>query len=189
MKLKDVANIKFCLATPPTKGEINDKTVLMQSNLADKTILDLTNKAEYDFEVSKYKVDDDAIIEDGSIIIKRVSPTGIAYVEKTEQDLYVSGNMVLVKAIDINPKYLACVLNKKIPKIIKAIEHTRIPVLTRQTIDEIDIPNISPQQQKAIGELWASNYKLNELKKRKILLEKTANELKVYKFIDNNKEK
>ncbi len=188
MKLKDLAEIKFCLATPDKKGE-STKTVLSPSGLADKTILDLTDKSKYEFEDSKYKVDDDANIADNTIIIKRICPIGILYVEKTDNGIYASGNMILVKAKNVDSKYLACILNKEIPNIIKSMEGTRLPALTRRIIEDIEIPIVSIEKQHIIGKLWFDNYKLEELRSNLIAIEKSANENMIYKFITDNKEK
>lgn len=189
MKLKDVAEIKFCLATPTTKGETATKTVLSPSGLADKTILDLNDETEYEFEESKYKVDDDAEIAAETIIIKRICPIGIMYVEKVNEGIYASGNMILVKAKNVDSKYLACVLNKEIPVIIKGMEGTRLPALTRRIIDDVEIPIVNTEQQVLIGKLWFDNYKLEKLRKQLSAVEKAANENKIYKFITDNKEK
>ena len=189
MKLKDVADIKFCLATPDTKGETNRRIVISPSGLADKTILNLTDKTKYEFEESKYKVDDDADITADTIIIKRICPIGIMYVEDAPPEIYASGNMILVKAKKVDPKYLACVLNREIPIIIKAMEGIRLPALTRKVIDDIEIPIVSMKEQKAIGKLWVNNYKLENLRKQLVKAEKAAGDNKIYKFISDNKER
>jgi restriction endonuclease S subunit len=189
MKLKDVAEIKFCLATPTPKGETATRTVLSPSKLADKTILDLTDKTAFEFEESKYKVDDDADITADTIIIKRICPIGIMYVEDVPPKIYASGNMILVKATEVDAKYLACILDREIPIIIKAMEGIRLPALTRKVIDDIEIPIVSMKEQKAIGKLWVNNYKLENLRKQLVKAEKAASDNKIYKYISDNKEK
>ena len=189
MKLTEVAEIKFCLATPTPKGETATRTVLSPSKLADKTILDLTDRTAFEFEESKYKVDDDADITADTIIIKRICPIGIMYVEDAPPKIYASGNMILVKATSVDPRYLACILNKEIPIIIKTMKGTRLPALTRKVLDNIEVPIVSAKEQTAIGKIWINNYKIEELRKRLIEKEKVANDNKLYKFITDNKEK
>lgn len=182
MKLKDVAEIKFCLATPDTKGETNRRIVLSPSGLAGKTILDLTDKTKFEFEESKYKVDDDAVIATDIIIIKRICPLGVMYVEDVDSDIYASGNMILIKPKGVDAKFLASVLDREIPLIMKQMEGTRLPALGRRVIDNINIPKLEKNKQIAIGKIWFNNYILYELRKKAISLEKEATDAIVNKY-------
>lgn len=186
--MKDVAEIKFCLATPDTKGETSARTVLSPSKLADKTILDLTDESKYEFENSKYKVDDDANITTDTIIIKRICPLGVMYVENVGPDIYASGNMILIKTKDLDSKYLASVLDREIPTIMKEMEGTRLPALNRRVIDDIEIPKLEKSKQVAIGKIWFNNYILYDLRKKAIKLEKEATDAMINKYTNKQGE-
>lgn len=165
MKLKDAANIKFCLASTIPKDEYEESAVLIPTCLR-KEILNLELFKETAVEEAKYKVDDDTLLEKGMIVVKRVCPMGATYIEEvcSEWSTYSCANSIIIKPFGIDEKYLACVLNDIVPKIIKSMKGTRLPALGRNIVDEIEIPDLPIEKQKLIGELWYKNIKVTDLR-------------------------
>ena len=166
-KLKEIAKIKFCLAQRVV-SEQKHKTLtpmkLLDNNVIDGFVFD-----------DKVRADDDTKICNGDIIIKRISPSFVNYIDKIDDDIYASGNLIIISAISVDPKYLAYILNQEIPKITQSLSGAKIPAVGRSDLEEIQVPILPIQKQKTIGELWKKSIelyklenKLNELELSKI---------------------
>lgn len=188
MKLKEVAQIKFCLASTTPRDENEERMVLTPACLTRKELLNLEDRNELLYEEAKYKIDDDTLLEEGTIIIKRVCPLGATYIEKTNNgwETYSCANSIIIKTIDLDAKYLACVLNDVVPKIIDSMKGTRLPALGRKIVDDIDIPDLPIEKQKLLGQLWYDGIKLKELNLRLAHMQDMLNKQTILKYIKEN---
>lgn len=157
-KLKDIAKIKFCLAQ---RGVSDQKyKTLTPIKLLDNNVID---GFIYD---DKVRADDDTKICSGDIIIKRISPSFVNYIDKIDDDIYASGNLIIISAISVDPKYLAYILNQEIPKITQSLSGAKIPAIGRSNLEEIQVPILPIEKQKVIGELWQKSIELYKLKNK-----------------------
>lgn len=173
-KLKDIADIKFCLSSA-SKNENEQKAEwITPANLLENNVianLSLSNQ---------YKIDDNAKISPNDIIVKRINPSFVNYVDAIKSNVYASGNLIVIKSNAVDAKYLAYFLNKKINQITKSFVGSTIPAIGRNDLEEISIPILSLNQQKAVGEIWYCNTNLQKLKKHLAELER----IKVIYFLD-----
>lgn len=162
-RLKDVAEIRFCLAQRMRSGEKYKALTpikLLENNVVDGFILD-----------NKIRADDTTKISCGDIIVKRISPSFINYIDKIDDDIYASGNLIIITAKTVDSKYLAYILNKEIPQIIQSLSGAKIPSVGRSDLEEIRIPILPMERQKAIGSFWQKSIELYKLKRKLAELE------------------
>ena len=108
-KLKDVAEIIFCILE---KGN-EEKKLLTPANLLENNQISTVNKDD------KFKKDKSVIIKKDDILLKRINPTYINYIEDIGEDIYAGNNLIIIRAKEINAKYLAAILNMNIEKFVK----------------------------------------------------------------------
>jgi restriction endonuclease S subunit len=97
------------------------------------------------------------LIKKDDILIRRIAPSYINYVEDIAPNSYVANNLIIVRAMEgrVDPKYLAYYLDQNIGKIIKkAAKGTIQPTLTRQDLSEFEIILPDERTQCIIGNLW-----------------------------------
>ena len=158
MKLKDISEIRFCLTSISKSDELTSDKVIMPSNLFENNVI--SNMSDNNF----IKVDKSAVISCGDIIVKRINPLFVNYVEDIEEKTYASSNLIIVKTNKMNPKYLAYVLNKMINKVVSSLSGATTLAIGRNDLEEIDIPVLPLNQQEIIGEVWIKNIELKKLK-------------------------
>lgn len=180
--LKDVAEIKFCIVgTVKGKNQSEKTKWLTAANLLNDNII--TKVLEED----KYKKDEALQVFKDDIVIKRISPTYINYVNNDLPDTYAYNNLIIVRPKDINEKYLASVLSYEIQELsINASVGAVMPSIGRTELEGLKIPICSSKEQVLIGEIW---FKSIEKKKMLRWLAELQNTREIYlinKFIKNN---
>ena len=85
--------------------------------------------------------------------------------------------IIIISAISVEPKYLAYILNNEIPKITQSLSGAKIPAIGRSDLEEIQIPILPIEKQRAIGDLWQKSIEVYKLKRRldELELVKTKN--------------
>ena len=157
-KLKDVAKIKFCLSQKVISDEkykIITPINLLENNVIDNFVFD-----------DRVRVNKDTKVHKGDILIKRVSPSFVNYIDEIDEDTYASGNLIIISAVSVESKYLAYILNKEISKITQSLSGAKIPSIGRNDLEEIEVPILSIKRQKAIGDLWHKSIEVYKLKTR-----------------------
>lgn len=157
-RLKDVAEIRLCLAQRATSNKMYKALTpikLLENNVVDGFILD-----------NKVRADDATKVCAGDIIIKRICPWFVNYIDKIEDDVYAAGNLMIITAKTVDPKYLAYILNTEIPKITQSLSGSKIPAVGRGDLEEIRIPILSIEKQRAIGNFWEKSVELYKLKRK-----------------------
>ena len=182
VSLKDVARIKFCIVgTVKGKNQSGKTKWLTAANLLNDNII--TKVLEED----KYKKDEALQVFKDDIIIKRISPTYITYVDNDLPDTYAYNNLIIVRSKDINEKYLASVLSYEIKELsINASIGAVMPSIGRTELEGLKIPICSPKEQVLIGEIWFKSIEKKKMLKRLAELENTREIYLINKFIKNN---
>lgn len=175
-KLKDVADIKFCLSGSGNSSERTKWLMpinLLENNTVSEIVID-----------DKYQRDENSKISKEDILIKRISPSFINYIDKVEDDVYASGNLIIVRAKEVDSKYLAYLLNKNIGKMIDAYSGSTIPSIGRKDVEDCIVTILPIKKQKAIGELWFCCGELKKLRDRLSELEKLKTNHLISDFVN-----
>lgn len=157
-RLKDIAEIRLCLVQRSTSDKMYKVLTpmkLLENNVVDGFALD-----------NKVRADDATKVCVGDIIIKRICPWFVNYIDKIEDDVYASGNLIIITARTVDPKYLAFILNTEIPKITQSLSGAKIPAVGRGDLEEILIPILPIEKQQAIGLFWQKSVELYKLKRK-----------------------
>ena len=66
--------------------------------------------------------DEDFLLREEDIVIKRITPLFVNYVDSVGDDIYAGNNLIIISAKEnIYPRYLAMILNDKIKELTDAI--------------------------------------------------------------------
>lgn len=165
--LKDVAEIKPCIVTTPkNKDNRNELYWLTAANLLnDNTI----SPAEID---TKYQRDEKLKINNNDILIKRINPQYVNLMQNIECEVFASNNLYIVRAIHIKSSYLAFVLDRCIKQKSERLSvGAVIPSLSRQDLENIEIPIVSIDQQEKLGKFWICSIEKKKLQSKLLELE------------------
>lgn len=174
-KLKNVAEIIFCILE---KGN-EEKYLLTPANLLENNQISNINK-DY-----KFKKDESVIIKKNDILLKRINPTYINFIEDVDENVYAGNNLIIIRAKEINAKYLAAILNMNIEKFVKKNSvGAIIPSIGRKEIEEFDIEICSKERQDLLGEYWMKTIEKRKLELKKIELEKQKSMVIIKNFIN-----
>ena len=112
--------------------------------------------AGYEYGLS-YRPPISLLVKKGDILVRRIAPSYINYVQDIAPNTYIANNLIIIRANEgrVDPKYLAYYLDKNIEKIIKkAAKGTTLPTLTRQDLEDFEITVPDERTQYLIGHLW-----------------------------------
>ena len=176
-KLKDIAEIKFCILE---KGN-EEKYLLTPANLLEDNQISKIEKDE------KFKRDESVILKKGDIILKRINPTYVNYIDKDYANVYVGNNLIIIRAKEIDSKYLAAILNANIRKYSERNSvGSIIPSIGRKDIEEMKIIVCERRKQEIIGNYWIKTIEKRILERKIIELEKKKNMLIINKILNVN---
>lgn len=178
IKLKDIAEIKFCLANASKKKSEIELKWLTPANLSDDNVI---NGFTLD---DRYTADESVRVRKEDIVVKRISPSFVNYIDVIEDGIYASNNLILIKAKGaVSPKYLSYIINDNIKKIADASLGATIPAIGRAQLENFTIPLLPLKKQVALGEIWYNNIKLKKLKNRLVELEEIKNKYTIENYM------
>lgn len=178
IKLKDVAEIKFCLANASKQKSVIELKWLTPANLSDDNVI---NGFTLD---DRYNADESVRVGKEDIVVKRISPSFVNYIDVIEDGIYASNNLILIKAKeDVSAKYLSYIINDNIKKIADASLGATIPAIGRAELENFTIPLLPLEKQVALGEIWYNNIKLKKLKNRLVELEEIKNKYTIENYM------
>ena len=121
----------------------------------------------------------------GDIVIKRISPMYVNYINFIEDDLYAGNNLIVVTAKEgIYPKYLAMILNEKMPTFSAETSVGAVmKSISRPDLEAMMIPVIVYDKQVVAGNLWFSNIEFKKMKFKLAELEYKRTNSKITQFI------
>lgn|GEM_PF-836724 len=146
--LKDIAEIKFSLQSKD-KNPVSVKCITVAQLLPKNSIESFDSVAE------STSCSDIKILA-GDILIRRIAPSYVNYIDKVEGDIYVGNNLIIIRAKSaVDSRYLAFYLNTYIDTIIKqCAKGTAMPTLNRGDLERVMLPLPSLQKQAILGNLW-----------------------------------
>ena len=150
MLLRDVSEIIFAF---PEKGMAEYNNVAYFANAIsfreNNIVSDLKQESEF-------LPDERLRPHAGDIIIRRVQPTFVNYID-VDANYYLGQNLIIIRPHPdlILGKYLAFVIEDKIERLHGDTAGSLIPSLKRKDLECFDIGDPPPlQKQNGIGELW-----------------------------------
>ena len=179
IRLGDCAQIKFCSITPSRSKQQNKPSKwFVCANF-------LANNEVDDYPTTNYMVPDkEWALSKGDIVVKRITPTFVNYIDFDPGEVYCGNNLIIVSAkVKADAKYLAMILNEKISKLSKESSIGAVmKSINRSDLESLEVPYPDEKKRRVIGEIW---YKGIELKKKKIRLAELEN-LRTNYFIQHS---
>lgn len=168
-KLIEVAKIKFCTITPSrSKPSIEPTNWLVCANFLADNVINL------DFTTNNATPDDDWLLHKDDIVIKRITPAFVNYIDQIPPGTYCGNNLIIVTPKNqVDAKYLAMILNEQICNLSRDSSIGAVmKSVSRSDLEELTIPMPDIKTQKTIGGIW---YNGIELKKKKVRLAELEN--------------
>ncbi len=162
--LKDIAQILLCLLDKKAGGEhvtwISPAS-LQQHNVITSFFMDnLALKKE------------SMLIRNEDILIKRVNPSFVNYINDINEDVYAHNNLFIVRVHEgFCPKYVAFILNEIISRHFaeRSRKSDALIAMTFKELQSMPIPLLALDEQERVGNAWF--YAVEKLKLSKKLAE------------------
>lgn len=168
-KLREISNINFCTITPSrSKPSVTPTKWLVCADFL------VDNEIDKHPSVNNILPDENWLLHKNDIVVKRIAPTFINYIDDIEDGIYCGNNLIIVIPKNIvDSKYLAMILNEKIASLSKESSIGAVmKSISRTDLEEMRIPFPDIETQKAIGSLWHNGI---ELKKKRTRLAELEN--------------
>lgn len=169
IKLSEIANINFCTITPSrSKPSATPTKWLVCANFL------VDNEIDKNTSVNNVLPDENWLLHKNDIIVKRIAPTFVNYIDSIDNGIYCGNNLIIITPNDkVDSKYLAMILNEQIGSLSKESSIGAVmKSISRTDLEEMSIPFPDIKTQKAIGSLWHNGI---ELKKKRIRLAELEN--------------
>lgn len=179
-RLGEIADIKFCVVSPgKMKKQEQTTRWLSCSNFSEGNTI-----AGYPAE-NQYCPDPEMKINREDIVIKRITPTYVNYINEISGDLYAGNNLIIVNAKTIvYPKYLAAVLYEKMPSFSTETSIGAVmKSISRPDLEAMIIPVCPYKKQITIGNIWFENIECKKMKIRLAELEYMKRDYEINRII------
>lgn len=179
-KIGNLADIKFCTISPSRAKEqdVLSKWLACANFLSDNTVLLDT--------VENYNVpDDDWLLRQDDIVLKRITPTFINYIDFIPENMYCGNNLIIISPSNqIYSRYLAMWLNDKVKDLsVTSSVGAVMKSISRTDLEELEIPIPDYEKQVLLGNLWYDSIELKKKKARLIELEDMKNLYILNKYV------
>ena len=163
-KLCEIAEIKFCANSPGRAKTQSEQLALC----AAPSNFFKNNSISNNFSQFNYAGENYLEIKSGDIVVKRIEPTFINYIDEIPQNVYAGNNLIIITARQgLYPKYLAMILNEKIATLSNTSSiGAVIKSIGRSELDNLKVPLIDYSKQIFLGNLWYESIELEKLKVR-----------------------
>jgi len=176
-KLIEIATVNFCTITPSrSKPSVTPTKWLVCANFFADNVVDNRISTNY------VMPDDNWLLHKDDIVIKRITPTFVNYIDSVEDGVYCGNNLIIVTPGNMaDSKYLAMFLNEQIGNLSKESSIGAVmKSISRTDLEEMRVPFPEIETQQTIGRLW---YDGIELKKKKVRLAELENTKTNYMII------
>ena len=167
-KLSAIAEIKFCTITPSrSKPSATPTNWLVCANFLADNRIDGRSQTNY------VAPDGNWLLNKDDIVVKRITPTFVNYMEEVDDDVYCGNNLIIVTpGQKVDPKYLAMVLNEQISNLSdESSVGAVMKSVSRSDLEEMSIPLPDMETQRSMGQLWYMGIELKKKKNRLAELE------------------
>ena len=180
-RLADLAEIKFCVVSPGrTKLQETPTQWLACANfLRNNTIV-------YDMTETYYAPDKELLNQKNDIVVKRITPTFVNYVDYMPNEIYAGNNLIVISPKqDVYSKYLAMVLNEKIETLSESSSVGAVMIsVRRQHLEDVIIPLLPYEKQILVGDLWYDGIELEKMRTRLAELESIKRNYQIKKYVE-----
>ena len=168
LRLSEIAEIKFCVVSPGRTKTQEMTTMLLQcaNFLRNNTVI-------YEATATNYAPDDELLIKKDDIVVKRISPMFVNYIDYIPNEMYAGNNLIVITPKqEVYSKYLAMQLNERIESLSESSSVGAVmKSVSRQHLEEVMIPLLPYEKQILVGDLWYSGIELEKMKSRLAELE------------------
>ena len=182
VRLVDVAEIKFCSVSPGrTKTQELPTMWLQCANLL------RNNTITCEATAMNYVPDDELLIKKDDIVIKRISPMFVNYIDCIPDAIYAGNNLIVITPRkEIYSKYLAMLLNEMIEMLSESASVGAVmKSVSRQHLEDVIIPLIPYEKQVLVGNLWYDGIELEKMRARLAELESIKRNYQIKKYVEN----
>lgn len=181
LRLAEIAEIKFCVVSPGRTKTQETPTMWLQcaNFLRNNTVL-------CDATTTNYVPDDELLIKKDDIVVKRISPMFVNYIDYIPDKMYAGNNLIVITPKqEVYSKYLAMLLNEKIESLSESSSVGAVmKSVSRQHLEEVMIPLLPYENQILVGELWYSGIELEKMKSRLAELESQKRNYQIRKYVE-----
>lgn len=181
LRLAEIAEIKFCVVSPGRTKTQETPTMWLQcaNFLRNNTVL-------CDATTTNYVPDDELLIKKDDIVVKRISPMFVNYIDCIPDKMYAGNNLIVITPKqEVYSKYLAMLLNEKIESLSESSSVGAVmKSVSRQHLEEVMIPLLPYENQILVGELWYSGIELEKMKSRLAELESQKRNYQIRKYVE-----
>lgn len=169
--LKEIADVKLCIVSSSKKKECEEvaKWITLASLLPFNGMGELMLSSEYCPE-------EDLRVKNHDIIMRRVAPTGVNYIEE-DINAYVYNNLFIIRATEmVSADYLAAYLDKNVEDFVKGLARGTVALsIGRKDLMEMEIFLPDVKTQNAIGAYWLTYNAKKRLENKLSQLEQIKN--------------
>ena len=180
-RLVDVAEIKFCSVSPGRTKTQEEPTLWLQCANFSRN-----NTVTCDATVTNYVPDDELLIKKDDIVVKRISPMFVNYIDYIPDEMYAGNNLIVITPKqEVYSKYLAMLLNERIESLSESSSVGAVmKSVSRQHLEEIELPILPYEKQVLIGDLWYSSIELEKMRTRLAELESKKRNYQIKKYVE-----
>ena len=181
LRLSEIAEIKFCVVSPGRTKTQETPTMWLQcaNFLRNNTVI-------YEATVTNYVPDEELLIKKDDIVVKRISPMFVNYIDYIPNEMYAGNNLIVITPTqEIYSKYLAMLLNERIESLSESSSVGAVmKSVSRQHLEEVDIPMLPYERQVLVGDLWYSGIELEKMRTRLAELESQKRNYQIKKYVE-----
>ena len=181
LRLSEIAEIKFCVVSPGRTKTQETPTMWLQcaNFLRNNTVI-------YEATATNYVPDEELLIKKDDIVVKRISPMFVNYIDYIPNEMYAGNNLIVITPKqEVYSKYLAMLLNEKIESLSESSSVGAVmKSVSRQHLEEVMIPLLPYENQILVGELWYSGIELEKMKSRLAELESQKRNYQIRKYVE-----
>lgn len=181
LRLAEIAEIKFCVVSSGRTKTQEAPTMWLQcaNFLRNNTII-------YDATATNYVPDSELLIKKDDIVVKRISPMFVNYIDYIPDEMYAGNNLIVITPKQkVYSKYLAMLLNERIESLSESSSVGAVmKSVSRQHLEEVDLPMLPYEKQVLVGDLWYSGIELEKMRTRLAELESQKRNYQIKKYVE-----
>lgn len=181
LRLSEIAEIKFCVVSPGRTKTQETPTMWLQcaNFLRNNTVI-------YEATATNYVPDEELLIKKDDIVVKRISPMFVNYIDYIPNETYAGNNLIVITPKqEVYSKYLAMQLNERIESLSESSSVGAVmKSVSRQHLEEVMIPLLPYEKQILVGDLWYSGIELEKMKSRLAELESQKRNYQIKKYVE-----
>ena len=181
LRLSEIAEIKFCVVSPGRTKTQETPTMWLQcaNFLRNNTVI-------YEATAANYVPDEELLIKKDDIVVKRISPMFVNYIDYIPNEMYAGNNLIVITPKqEVYSKYLAMQLNERIESLSESSSVGAVmKSVSRQHLEEVMIPLLPYEKQILVGDLWYSGIELEKMKSRLAELESQKRNYQIKKYVE-----